>query len=188
MDCEIQEEVKNAEKFEKRLEEISKSNKCHKLVTNCVDVAKSVTIDFTSLKMKLSSDGVFISHLLTNIPWTSISIPTQHDSDGSSDEMQEESETDQPYSRASNPEELQLRLAAKLNQLQGKKLDFSDKKMMSKLKRKLNKLEKKKSKRKQSKMKSKIAKLARDTTKKAAVSTTRTDIVKTETPEEHFQQ
>ena len=32
-------------------------------------------------------------------------------------------------------------------------------------------------------MKSKIAKLAQDTTKKAAVSTTRTDIVKTETPE-----
>jgi len=285
MDPEIHEEVKNGEKIEKKLEKISKSNKSHKLVTNCVDEAstkkakqspkpkrikteingevsdkeeikeskqssiaennmedsqttskvvsekslnhdgketdlnssmekcpetnglvesptkvhnkkknkkkvsnldaqaKSATIDFTSLKLKLSSEDAFISNLLTNIPSQSSSIPSQHDSDGSSDEMQEESETDQPNNRASNPEELQLRLAAKLNQFQGKKLDFSDKKMKSKLKRKLDKLEKKKLKRKQSKMKSKIAKLAQDTTKKAAVSTTRTDIVKTETPE-----
>merc|ERR1711928_219972 len=119
----------------------------------------------------------------TNIPSQSVSIPSKQDSDDSSAEM-EETETDQPNNRAANPEELQLRLTAKLNQFQGKKLDFSEKKMKSKLKKKLDKLEKKKLKRKQSKMRSKIAKLAQDTTKKVAVtSTVSSDVVKTETEE-----
>jgi len=147
------------------------------------DLEPDVMVDLTSLKLKLSSEDNFISSLLTNIPSQSVSIPSKQDSDESSNEM-EETETDKPDNRASNPEELKQRLAAKLNQFQGKKLDFSEKKMKSKLKKKLDKLEKKKLKRKQSKMRSKIARLAQDTTKKVAVtSTASSDEVKTEVEE-----
>ena len=82
------------------------------------DLEPNVTVDLSSLKLTLASEDKFISNLLINIPSQSISIPSKQDSDGSSNEM-EEIETSLPENRASNPEELQLRLAAKLDQFQG---------------------------------------------------------------------
>ena len=95
-----------------------KASKVSKKDITKPDAKPDVMVDFTSLKLKLSSEDEFISTLLTNIPSQSVSIPSKQDSDDSSAEM-EETETDQPNNRAANPEELQLRLTAKLNQFQG---------------------------------------------------------------------
>ncbi|XP_046441003.1 surfeit locus protein 6 homolog [Daphnia pulex] len=140
-------------------------------------------IDIAALKLQLSSEDLFISSLLTNIPTQGVS--TVQDVEG--DEISVDNSSTKKVdvgNRACNPEELKERLAAKLSQFTGKKMDFSDKKMKTKLKRKLDKIEKKKLKRKNNKMRSKIAKLAQAT--KAATASSNfpsTETVKTEVPE-----
>merc|ERR1711911_14486 len=81
-----------------------KASKVSKKDITKPDAKPDVMVDFTSLKLKLSSEDEFISTLLTNIPSQSVSIPSKQDSDDSSAEM-EETETDQPNNRAANPEE-----------------------------------------------------------------------------------
>ncbi|KAK4002720.1 surfeit locus protein 6 homolog [Daphnia magna] len=141
-------------------------------------------IDLVALKKQLSSEDLFISSLLTNIPTQGVSTVQDLDSNKVGVDNNSSTQKIDAGNRASNPEELKERLAAKLSQFTGKKLDLSDKKMKTKLKRKLDKLEKKKLKRKNNKMRSKIAKLAQ-ATKAASVSSTSalTESVKTEIPE-----
>lgn len=170
---------------------------------------KPLRVDFAALKAKLAAEDSFISGLLANIPVQGASIDPEDGSETSEDVGSLTAEGSQ--SRATNPEELKERLAAKLSQFKGmkellqvvehffscfvlragKKLDFSDKKMKTKLQRKLDRLEKKKLKKKNNKMKSKIAKLAQVTMKAAAGPTPVTAssslsspaTVKTEIPE-----
>lgn len=161
-------------------------------------------IDIAALKLQLSSEDLFISSLLTNIPTQGVSTVQDVEGDEISVDKSSTKQVD-VGNRACNPEELKERLAAKLSQFtgvyflmniyyltisliktcfSGKKMDFSDKKMKTKLKRKLDKIEKKKLKRKNNKMRSKIAKLAQAT--KAATASSNfpsTETVKTEVPE-----
>lgn len=77
-------------------------------------------IDLVALKMQLSSEDLFISSLLTNIPTQGVS--TVEDLDGNKVGVDNNSSMKRidVANRACNPEELKERLAAKLSQFTGK--------------------------------------------------------------------
>ena len=79
---------------------------------------KRVPIDIAALKTQLSSEDLFISSLLTNIPTQGVS--TVQDLDGSETSVDISStKIVETGNRACNPEELKERLAAKLSQFKG---------------------------------------------------------------------
>ncbi len=79
---------------------------------------KKVPIDIAALKTQLSSEDLFISSLLTNIPTQGVS--TVKDLDGNEISVDIDSmKRVEGASRACNPEELKDKLAAKLSQFKG---------------------------------------------------------------------
>lgn len=80
-------------------------------------VEERVPIDFEALKSKLSAEDRFISNLLTNIPTQGPTVSAENGSENIDNVAPTENGV--AVNRASNPEELKERLAAKLSQFQG---------------------------------------------------------------------
>ena len=81
------------------------------------------SIDLAVLKEQLSSEDLFITSLLTNLPKQGVSLTADSDNeDESNDEVTSPKVVD--ANRATDPEELKERLAAKLAQFKGRFVYF----------------------------------------------------------------
>ena len=84
-----------------------------------VEEEKPTHIDFGALKAKLVAEDTFISGLLAHIPIQVVTVDPEDGSETSEEVLPAQAE--RLTNRATNPDELKEKLAAKLSQFKGKK-------------------------------------------------------------------
>lgn len=106
-------------KLENKNSKLSSKQNMKKMDPGSIDTGeKRVPIDFTVLKTQLSSENLFISSLLTNIPTQSISSVQDRDGNTTCLDVHLTKEI-KAEGRADDHEELKQRLEAKLSQFKG---------------------------------------------------------------------